>query len=227
MTQDSLSNVDEGVLRIFIIRHGQTSYNICKRLQGHADIDLNETGYNQAKLCGLRLRELPIDYLISSDLVRCENTSKEILKYHPLLKLNKTYNLRERSMGPVEGMYLKDAIEKYGTDYKNLGESRTALVKRLYGEWEAIISKGCKENYKNVVVITHGGVITNFINHLYSDLNYKLSNKIKVEDLKVPYNTSITVVDINKSNTTKGIIQVFGDTAHLGKQLEVKEQLLR
>lgn len=220
-------NEQDDKVRVFIVRHGQTPYNIIKRLQGHIDIDLNETGVEQAKLCAQRFANRDIDYLISSDLIRCQNTAKELLKYHPQLDLNISSSLRERMMGPVEGMFLKDALAKYGPDFKSLGETRDELLDRIYNKWDEVIDLSITNNYKNVIIVTHGGVITNFVNHLYSDSNYKLSDLITLESLKVPFNTSVTIVDINKEDKTDGTIVLFGDTSHLGKQLFVKDQLLR
>ena len=227
MTISELTNTDKKTVRIFIVRHGQTDHNKSKILQGHLDVPLNETGFEQASKCGDRFKDVPIDEFLSSDLTRCLQTIQSIKSHHSgEIDYRTTKNLRERAMGEVEGMYLKDALEKYGVGFRNLGEKRVDLLDRLWGEWDNIIDNAISKDYKNILICTHGGVITNFINHLYSDNHYKLNPKIKAENLKVPFNTSVTVVDINKVDKT-GTIQLFGDTQHLGEQLQVKEQLLR
>ncbi|CUM63349.1 uncharacterized protein PRCAT00000922001 [Priceomyces carsonii] len=226
MTFQVEANTDPEVVRIFIIRHGQTDHNVKKILQGHIDIDLNQTGWKQALLIGKAFLSLPVDSLVTSDLVRCQNTAKEIVQHHPNAAVKVTPNLREREMGKVQGMYLKDALEKYGENFRNLGELKLSLLARINEEWEALIESSRENNYKNVIVCTHGGVITAFVNYLYGVMGYKLKDGLKASDLKVPYNTSVTAIDVNK-RTKKGTIQIFGDTGHLGKQLEVKDQLLR
>lgn len=224
---NNLTNTDPNTIRIFVVRHGQTNHNVKKILQGHLDTELNEEGVKQAKLVGDRLKDLPFDAAKCSDLKRCQQTINEIIKYHPEVKVHTTENLRERFMGIAEGMRLSDALkmaETTGKDYKEYGESRSELVARLYREWDYIIDEGT--SHQNFLICTHGGVITNFLNHLYSDLHYELSENVTPDSLKVPFNTSITVVDVNKLSK-QGIIQCFGDTAHLGRQLDVKDQLLR
>ncbi|CDK28612.1 unnamed protein product [Kuraishia capsulata CBS 1993] len=230
MIADSqLTNDSKNVLRFFIVRHGQTDHNKKKIMQGHLNTALNEEGFHQAALVGERFKDVPIDAFVSSDLTRCQQTVGEIYQHHKIkdgIDLRLTPNLRERAMGEVEGMYLKDALEKYGPAFRSLGETRKELLTRLWKEWDEIVDYGVENDYTNVLICTHGGVITNFINHLYSDLKYGLSDSITEDDLKVPFNTSVTVVDVEKSSK-KGIIQSFGDTSHLGAQLKVKDQQLR
>lgn len=125
-------------------------------------------------------------------------------------------------MGVVEGMYLDDALAQYGHGFRELGEGEGQLVARVAREWDAVLKLG----YANVVVCTHGGVITRFVKHLYEERGYGLHESLTREDLKVPFNTSITVVDYDWEKGV-GKIQCFGNTAHLGGNFEVKEQLLR
>ncbi|EMG45981.1 hypothetical protein SBY92_005492 [Candida maltosa Xu316] len=223
MTFEVTENPDPEVTRVFIVRHGQTDHNLNKVLQGHLDTALNETGENQAKTVGRFFANIPIDYFLSSDLTRCKQTLGPILAQQKQNDVKYTANLRERAMGKVEGMYLKDALEIYGPGFRNLGEKEEDLCKRVAKEWTELIDN---EEHSNVILCTHGGVITRFTNYLYQTLGYSLNSKLRPEDLKVPFNTSITVVDVNKK-TKEGTIQDFGNTLHLGGQFEVKEQMLR
>ncbi|KAL1574998.1 hypothetical protein MG5_00041 [Candida albicans P57072] len=222
MTFEINENPDPEIIRVFIVRHGQTDHNVQKILQGHLDTDINETGKEQAEIVGNYLSKIPFDYFVSSDLSRCQQTLIPILSHQQTKTVKYTPNLRERDMGKVEGMYLKDALEKYGPGFRNLGEKEDALCKRVEKEWNEII----EQNYHNVLICTHGGVITRFINYLHKDLGYKLNNKLTPDNLKVPFNTSVSVIDVEK-NTKRGVIQAFGNTLHLGGNFEVKDQLLR
>ncbi|CAG90412.2 DEHA2G09130p [Debaryomyces hansenii CBS767] len=226
MTIEIKINTDPNILRIFIIRHGQTEHNVQKILQGHLDIDMNKTGHNQSQLVGEALKDMQFDGFSTSDLIRCQNTSKEILEHHQNIEVRYTQNLREREMGAVQGMYLKDALAKYGENFRNMGESKEDFLVRVDSEWDRIVKLSETKKYSNYGICTHGGVITAFINYLYDIKKYNLSSSLKPEDLKVPFNTSVSVIDINKQDG-RGIIQIFGNTDHLGAQLEVKEQLLR
>lgn len=224
---NSLSNTNPQVVRLFVVRHGQTDHNVKKILQGHTDIHLNDTGIEQAKKVGERFKSVPIDAIYSSDLARCRNTAKEILEYHPHLAPDVVYStsLRERNMGKAEGLYITDAISKFGHDFRNLGEPEEVLVGRIYAFWELVLDESVEKNYSNCVLVTHGGVLTALANYLHSR-HYALSPELTVEKLRVPFNTSVTVVDFNKE-TKEGIIQLFGETAHLGEQKEVTDQRLR
>lgn len=222
MTFEILENSDAEIIRVFIVRHGQTDHNVQKILQGHLDTDLNDTGRDQAQLVGSFLSRIPIDYFLSSDLTRCQQTLQSILEHQEKDTVRYTANLRERDMGKVQGMYLKDALETYGPGFRNLGEKEGDLCNRVEKEWMNLVD----QDYNNVIFCTHGGVITRFTKYLHETLGYSLSNKLTPADLKVPFNTSITVVDVNKK-TKQGIIQDFGNTLHLGGQFEVKEQMLR
>lgn len=227
MTVDVQANTDDNVLRIFMVRHGQTNHNIQKILQGHLDIDINETGVDQAKKVGESLKNIKFDKVVSSDLVRCVNTSQEVLKHQEQpLQLRQTPNLRERHMGVVQGMYIKDALAEYGENFKDLGEKKASMLERLNEEFELVIKQGITDGDKNVMLCTHGGVLTTFFNHLYEDKHYKLSSHLTPAKLKVPYNTSVSVIDIDKSSG-EGTIRDFGNTRHLGADLEVSNQMLR
>lgn len=229
MTREITLNVDPAITRVFVVRHGRTDYNSKKIMQGHLDIDINDDGRLQAQKVGEYFKDIEIDYIITSDLIRCVNTIRYVTDLHPNIDENKirtTKNFRERNMGPVEGMHIQDAIDKYGPNFKNIGEQASELHERLNLEWDLLLKNATAEDYKNIVVCTHGGVITGFTNHLYDSKNYLLAEGMTKSNLKVPYNTSVTVIDVEKK-TGKGIIQKFGLTEHLGGQFEVQNQLLR
>ena len=65
---------------IYIIRHGQTDWNIEHRTQGHTDIALNTNGIKQAELMTQKIANLKIDSIISSDLKRAYMTAQIINK---------------------------------------------------------------------------------------------------------------------------------------------------
>lgn len=226
-----MENCDENIIRVFVVRHGQTNWNIQKILQGHQDIPLNEEGHIQAKLLGDRFKDLSFDCWISSDLTRCIQTTKGIESSigpdKVPNKFIKSASFRERFMGDVEGMKIADAKKKYGNEYRNLGETRDEMIHRIYKCWLECMEKCVSEGDKNVLLCTHGGVIRNFINYLYYEKHYSLGPDMTEDDLRVPYNTSVTVLDVQKKDITKGMIERFGCTEHLGEQKEVADKDVR
>ena len=65
---------------LFLIRHGQTDWNLAGKIQGHADIPLNVTGKAQAKKVAqfLKKKQASLAALYSSDLQRAHQTAQEI-----------------------------------------------------------------------------------------------------------------------------------------------------
>src|SRR3569833_702915 len=61
---------------ILLIRHGETDWNVEKRLQGHLDISLNEGGRRQAAALGKALLGAPLDAVIASELQRAIVTAE-------------------------------------------------------------------------------------------------------------------------------------------------------
>lgn len=95
-----------------------------------------------------------------------------------------------------------------------MGESDDHLVARVYQLWDQTFKKAIAEKLSNILFCTHGGVVGAFIRHLYNVRGYKLADGIAPEDLRVPFNTSVTVVDLDKLSG-EGVIRVFGLTEHL------------
>lgn len=223
MTIEINENTDSKILRVFVIRHGQTNHNVTKILQGHLDSELNDVGRLQASKVGAAMSTIKIDDLVSSDLQRCARTMDYIKLHHPDVPVRYTENLRERNMGSAEGMHIQAAIDKYGPDFRNLGENSHQLITRIDAEWKRIVKMNLHS--ENIILCTHGGVITGYINSLYRDQKFDLSEYLTPDDLKVPFNTSVAMIDVDKK-TGKGIIQMFGNTDHLGGHYEVEMQNL-
>ena len=92
---------------IYIIRHGQTDWNLEKKMIGKIDVPLNQTGKEQAKLSIKQLTSLRIDEIISSDLIRTKETA-DIINATLHLPISFDARLRERNYGDLEGISEKD-----------------------------------------------------------------------------------------------------------------------
>ncbi len=89
-------------MRLYIVRHGQTSWNLSGRAQGHTDIPLDPTGLLQAEALGRSFAGVHIDRVLSSDLLRAVGTAEPIACVTGA-SLELRTDLRERSFGSWEG----------------------------------------------------------------------------------------------------------------------------
>ena len=89
-------------MKLYIIRHGETSWNVQRRLQGASDTDLNENGITLAKRTGEALKEIPFDLCFTSPLKRAKMTAELILAGRDI-SIYDDERLREISFGEWEG----------------------------------------------------------------------------------------------------------------------------
>ena len=96
--------------RFCLIRHGETTWNTERRLQGHTDTPLNSRGEIQARQMAQALKNasLSFDVLYSSDLQRAVNTANAIVQ---LFGVEATIDsaLRERHFGVLQGLSIEQA----------------------------------------------------------------------------------------------------------------------
>lgn len=152
-------------MHIILVRHGHIRKNTSRFSEGWYDPDLSSLGESQADRTGLRLASLHIQAIFSSDLIRAKQTAN-IINQHLNLPMRLLPELREIFMGDWEGRSFRDLeIEKdeyylswsrHETDmpYPN-GESGADVLRRTMGFLDNI----SQMDLKNIVVITHGGVI--------------------------------------------------------------------
>jgi 2,3-bisphosphoglycerate-dependent phosphoglycerate mutase len=95
---------------IYLIRHGQTDWNVVRRVQGQQDVPLNEAGKQQAEHLRAKLRNIPFAVVFSSDLSRARMTAEIILDARKNI-ITETPELREVFWGAWEGSLIKDLDE--------------------------------------------------------------------------------------------------------------------
>lgn len=147
-------------MEIYVVRHGQTDYNIKEVFQGHIDILLNETGKKQAQEIALQFKDVDIDMILVSPLQRTVQTAKYISQ---VTKIPITIEERiiERSFGNMEGHHNREDWNiKMMLDYnKNYNieniEPIQSLFKRIYDFLDEITEK---YKDKKIVLVTHGAV---------------------------------------------------------------------
>ena len=99
------------MLRLILIRHGETERNSEAKLQGgESDVPLNERGRKQAVCLGLALRGERLEAIYSSPLKRAFDTAQAISVHH-LLKVQTVDALAELDMGVIDGLDLAEVKE--------------------------------------------------------------------------------------------------------------------
>ena len=76
---------------ILFVRHGETDWNVERRVQGHSDRPLNATGLAQARELAAELREGRIDAVYASDLARARDTAAAVAAEHGLEAVSYTH----------------------------------------------------------------------------------------------------------------------------------------
>ncbi len=146
-------------MKLIIIRHGKTEWNTLKKAAGQVDIPLNETGIEQAKETKEKLKNIPIDIIITSPLIRAKQTAEIINEDRnvPIIVDNRAI---ERDLGVYEGMPNSEEIFNEIRYYtKNVpvknGEDCKTYTKRVFDFLDDVI-KEYKNKYENVLICSHG-----------------------------------------------------------------------
>ena len=149
-----------------LIRHGETDWNRELRFQGHIDVPLNDMGHEQARRLGLRLAGEPVQQLVSSDLMRAQQTAAPAARQLGLEILT-TVSLREQNFGIVEGMRADEIQARHPRAWEDWlqfredhampeGESPRQFHARII---EALGRITTENTGQRLLVVTHGGVL--------------------------------------------------------------------
>ncbi|HJS04981.1 MAG TPA: histidine phosphatase family protein [Variovorax sp.] len=151
---------------LILIRHGETDWNRELRFQGHIDVPLNDTGHEQARRLGLRLARESVQFLVSSDLMRAQQTAAPAAQQLGL-DIVGSVALREQSFGIVEGMNAEEIQRlhprawedwlQFNEDHRMPeGESPREFHARVI---EVLGRIAAAHQQQTVMVVTHGGVL--------------------------------------------------------------------
>ena len=196
------------------VRHGETAWNIDRRLQGHLDVPLNEVGRRQAGQVAEALANERFDAIYSSDLSRAMDTARAIAARCGG-EVQGTERLRERNYGIFQGLTHKEGAARYPEEHARLmarepdhiptegGESMRMFSERIRTLADELATRWPDGR---VLVVTHGGVL------------YALRNFITGAGLSAPRDFTIPNAGINRIRYRVGgpyEIEVWGDDRHL------------
>ncbi|QIY90080.1 2,3-bisphosphoglycerate-dependent phosphoglycerate mutase [Chryseobacterium gallinarum] len=164
--------------KLFLVRHGQSLWNLENRFTGWHDIDITETGIEEARKAGIALKGEKIDIAFTSVLIRAQHTLSVILDEigHPDIPVIKNKALNERSYGSLEGLNKAETAQKYGDEQVYIwrrsynvippgGESLKDTYNRVVPYFEREIVPLLKQG-KNVLIVAHGNSLRALIMYL-------------------------------------------------------------
>ena len=209
---------------VYIIRHGETEWNLKGIHQGHMDSELTAKGKEQAKDLGNRFleSETSFDAVYSSDLGRALKTAKQIC--NPIGQeeiIQKEPSLRERSLGCIEGLTYQNLADQMPQDYKlhvscdpdyrpKGGESWRDFFDRTQTSLKEI---ALRHNGEQILCVTHGGFVSMALRFC---LNINLQDKRR---FSIP-NTAVNVFEFHSEDGWR--LRTWGDISHFknGKILD-------
>lgn len=159
---------EQAPTRILFIRHGETDWNVVRRIQGWRGTSLNALGLRQAKLVARRVKGLGlgISAVLSSDLKRARQTGHAVATALKL-PLHVDTDLRERCFGDWEGRTIDQILAglKLGPSARKDpflafepkgGESMPVFARRM----QRFLKRAVKEHAgRTIAVVTHGGPV--------------------------------------------------------------------
>jgi len=161
-------------MRLILVRHGETPWNVTLQYQGQANIPLNERGVEQARRGAERLRPSGAVALYSSDLARAWQTAEVIGGALGLAPLP-TPELREIDVGQWEGLTPEELYRRF-PDHMREYERDPARTVRLGGESYAQLQERALVALKQIedahrqgdtiVAVSHGGTIRALLCHV-------------------------------------------------------------
>ncbi|WP_343687082.1 2,3-bisphosphoglycerate-dependent phosphoglycerate mutase [Chryseobacterium gleum] len=164
--------------KLFLVRHGQSLWNLENRFTGWKDIDITEAGIEEAKKAGLALKGERIDIAFTSALIRAQHTLSIILNEigNPNIPVIKDKALNERSYGNLEGLNKAETALKYGDEQVHIwrrsydvvppgGESLKDTYNRVIPYFESHIRPLLKKG-ENVLIVAHGNSLRALIMYL-------------------------------------------------------------
>ena len=157
---------------IYLVRHGETNWNKEGRVQGSENIPLNEYGIELAEITSEKMKEIPVEVIFSSPLIRAQKTA-EIMKRDRTIEIITDERLREMGFGRGEGTLIKEAAADENNPLHHFisaperyvakdGEDFSDVIARARSFMEEILIPA-QTKYKNVMITAHGAFIRCFL----------------------------------------------------------------
>jgi broad specificity phosphatase PhoE len=158
--------VTVAVAHLWLVRHGQTDWNLEGRYQGQTDLALNAAGWQQARALPAALAGVEIAALYSSDLRRARQTAG-VIAAALSLPVREDARLREARLGVWAGMLFTDIQARFPAEWQARqddplharppgGENLLEVAARA---WAAADDMARQQVGRDVIVVAHGLVL--------------------------------------------------------------------
>ena len=170
-------------LTLYLMRHGETVWNLSEKIQGHLDSPITENGIKKLKETGKKLENIVFEEVYTSYMERTIKTAEIIVSINKnekikgnKIKLKKLHELNEINFGVWQGMTHEEIFKKYPKEgynyFNNIKKYKASSIggEDLQEGLERFL-KGLKKIIKNnengnVLVVTHGTVLELFLNYI-------------------------------------------------------------
>ncbi len=211
-------------MKIMLVRHGETYWNVSGKIQGRSDIELSPKGIEQAEILAKYCPFERADAVYSSDLKRARMTA-EILAKKFNLSVATVPELREVSFGDWEGNNFRDLsktepenVEKFFRRPDELkisnGETFAELQTRAMIGLKKIIAAHTNDENSQIIVAAHGAVNRAI---LCAILDIPLRNMWLLSQ----FNTAVNILRVDDGFFT---VDLINGTAHLERAQIVNRQ---
>lgn len=187
-------------MRLYIIRHGETDWNVKGRLQGQSDTELNENGIRLAQITAEKMRDIPFDIGFTSPLKRARRTAEILLEGRkvPLLDDDR---LKEIAFGAWEGLCCRlENMEIPGGQFEAFYKRPLEFVPGEGGETVRQVCERTREFYQeliqkpeyqemNILIASHGCAVRALLQNVYED-------KKDFWKGHVPPNCAVNIVEV-------------------------------
>lgn len=145
------------MVKIYLVRHGETDWNLAGRLQGSTDIPLNEQGKQSALKTAqyFKANGIAISTIMTSPLMRARQTA-QIIADVLAIPVIEQQALTERCFGEAEGLTAKERVLKFpDQDIPGL-EDIQVVRQRVWNVLQTLATTNADES---IIIVSHGGVI--------------------------------------------------------------------
>ncbi|MGJ5675029.1 MAG: histidine phosphatase family protein [Nostochopsis sp.] len=215
----SLRPNHQGV-RLLLIRHGETEWNRQGKFQGHIDVPLNDNGRLQAQKAAAFLKDVELDFGITSPMLRPKETAEIILQnHHQSIKLELQDGLREISHGLWEGKLESEIEQEFPGELQRwrtapdqvqmpAGENLQQVWERSVVSWQSVVEKALTNQLQTGIVVAHDATNKTLLCHI---LGLSADNFWNFRQ----GNGAVSVIDYPSGLKGVPVLQAMNITTHL------------